>query len=101
MYPESMLPKRESAASWEHLVIRNARQHIPWDVFRRPSLTSSPRSFFAALGFLEMFRVSSWHNNIKRSLASRCIPSSLQLASKQKGVNAGKIKIKVDSKIDV
>lgn len=32
---------------------------------------------------------SSWQNNIRSSLASRCVPSSVQLSSKQKGVNPG------------
>ena len=84
-----MLPKRGSLTSCEHLFIRNARHHIPSDIFRRPSLTSSPRSFFAALYFREWLRFSSWHNNMSRSLANRCIPINLKLTLKQIGINAG------------
>jgi|GraSoiStandDraft_5_1057265.scaffolds.fasta_scaffold98401_2 hypothetical protein len=84
-----MLPKRKSIRSCEYLFIRNVRHHIPSDIFRRPVLTFSPRSFFAALDFREWLWFSSWHNNMRRSLANRCMPISLQLTLKQAGINAG------------
>ena len=78
IYPGLMLPERGNMFH-KHLFIRDAKHHIPLKFFRRPRLISPPCSFIAALNFRAWLRPSSWHNNMRRSLANRCAPFSLQL----------------------
>lgn len=62
---------------------------VPLTIFRRPHLTSSPCSFLITLNFRAWLRPSSWHNNMRRSLANRCVPFNLQLTWNQRRINAG------------